>query len=43
MKNRVTFTFWISKELKEKLQKEAKEKGLTLSAYITTILNGREK
>lgn len=35
--------FRISKEFKEKLQKEAKEKNLTLSAYIKSILNGRSK
>ena len=33
----------ISKELKEKLKKEAEEKGLTLSGYIKFILAERNK
>ena len=33
----------ISKELKEKLKKEAREKGLTLSGYIKFILAERNK
>jgi predicted HicB family RNase H-like nuclease len=38
-----TIMLRISKEFKEKLQKEAKEKSLTLSAYIKSILNERSK
>lgn len=33
----------IDKELKEDLQKEAKEKGLSLTAYIRMILINRGK
>lgn len=35
--------FWISKELKEKLKKEAHERGLTLSGYIKGIIAERNK
>lgn len=33
----------ISQELKKQLEKEAKEKGLNLSAYVRLILSEREK
>lgn len=33
----------IEEELKEQLKKEAKEKGLTLTAYIRMILIERDK
>lgn len=35
--------FMVSKELKEQLKKEAREKGLTLSGYIKAILAERKK
>lgn len=35
--------FRISKEFKEQLQKEAKERDLSLTAYIKSILNERSK
>jgi len=35
--------FLVEKELKEQLQKEAKEKGLPLNGYIRMILNARKK
>ena len=35
--------FFVSKELKEQLKKEAKERGLTLSGYIKSILAERNK
>jgi len=35
--------FWVSKELKEQLKNEAKERGLTLSAYIKSIIAERKK
>ena len=35
--------FMVSKELKEQLKNEAKERGLTLSAYIKSILAERKK
>ena len=38
-----TIIFRISKEFKEQLVKEAKEKDLTLTAYIKSILSGRSK
>ena len=38
-----TIIFKISHELKEQLQKEAKEKGLTLSGYLKTIISERNK
>lgn len=43
MNNKVPYTIWLPKELKEELTKEAKSKGLTLSAYIIILLNGRDK
>lgn len=33
----------INEELKEKLKKEAKEKGLTLSSYLKAIISERNK
>ena len=41
--NKVAYTIWLPKELKDNLKKEAQTKGLTLSAYIIILLNGREK
>lgn len=35
--------FFVSKELKEQLKKEAQERGLTLSGYIKAILAERKK
>lgn len=35
--------FMISKELKEQLKKEARERGLTLSGYIKAIIAERNK
>lgn len=35
--------FFVTKELKEQLQKEARERGLTLSGYIKAILAERNK
>ena len=35
--------FMVSKELKEQLKNEAKQRGLTLSAYIKSILAERKK
>ena len=43
MNNKELYTIWLPKELKDNLKKEAKQKGLTLSAYIIILLNGREK
>lgn len=37
------FSFNLGKELKKELENEAKEKGLSLSAYIRLILNERNK
>lgn len=36
-------TFKLSEELKNQLQKEAKEKDLTLSAYLKSIIAERKK
>ena len=33
----------VLKELKQELEDEAKQKGLSLNAYIITILIGRDK
>lgn len=41
--NKVAYTIWLPKELKKELTNEAKSKGLTLSAYIIILLNGRDK
>lgn len=41
--NKVAYTIWLPKELKDNLKKEAKQKGLTLSAYIIILLNERVK
>lgn len=38
-----TIIFKISCELKEQLQEEAKEKGLTLSGYLKSIIAERKK
>ena len=38
-----TIIFNVSYELKEQLQKEAKEKGLTLSGYLKNIIYERKK
>ena len=35
--------FMVSKELKEQLKKEARERGLTLSGYIKAIIAERKK
>lgn len=35
--------FWVSKELKEQLRKEAQDRGLTLSGYIKAIIAERNK
>ena len=35
--------FMISKDLKEQLKKEARERGLTLSGYIKAIIAERKK
>lgn len=35
--------FVVSPELKEQLQKEARERGLTLGAYIKSIIAERKK
>ena len=35
------FCLYLEKELKGKLEKEAKEKGLTLNAYIRLIISQR--
>lgn len=35
--------FLVEKELKDELQKEAKEKGLPLNAYIRLIISERKK
>ena len=43
MNNKELYTIWLPKELKDNLKKEAKQKGLTLSAYIIILLNGRDK
>ena len=43
MNNKELYTIWLPKELKDNLKKEAKSKGLTLSAYIIILLNGRDK
>ena len=43
MKEKELYTIWLPKELKDNLKKEAQTKGLTLSAYIIILLNGREK
>ena len=36
-------SLYLTTELKEQLSKEAKEKGLSLNAYITMILMERNK
>lgn len=38
-----TICLRLGKELKEKLTEEAKQKGLSLNAYIRLILNERSK
>ena len=43
MKNDTNLHIPVSKDLKEKLQKEAFEKGLTLSTYVRMILIERGK
>lgn len=43
MNDKELYTIWLPKELKDNLKKEAKQKGLTLSAYIIILLNGRDK
>ena len=43
MKEKKLYTIWLPTKLKEELEKEAQTKGLTLSAYIIILLNGREK
>jgi predicted DNA-binding protein len=35
--------FRINKELKDQLKKEAKERGLTLAAYIKSIIAERDR
>ena len=35
--------FMVSKELKEQLKQEARERGLTLSGYIKAIIAERKK
>ena len=41
MKDKILFV--VDKTLKKELQREAREKGLTLSSYIRLILLSREK
>jgi len=41
MKDKILFV--VDKNLKKELQREAREKGLTLSSYIRLILLSREK
>lgn len=41
MQDRITFK--LSVELKKQLKQEAREKGLTLSAYIKSIVAERKK
>lgn len=43
MNNKAPYTIWLPKEMKENLMKEAKAKGLTLSAYMIILLEKREK
>ena len=43
MNNKELYTIYLQKELKANLKKEAQAKGLTLSAYIIILLNGRNK
>ena len=43
MNDKELYTIWLPKELKTNLKKEAQAKGLTLSAYIIILLNGRDK
>ena len=38
-----TIIFKVSYELKEQLQKEAKERNMTLSSYIKAIITERNK
>lgn len=40
--NQETVIFKMSKELKEQLMEEARSKGLSMSAYIRTILINRK-
>ena len=43
MNDKELYTIWLPKEWKANLKKEAQAKGLTLSAYIIILLNGRDK
>lgn len=43
MNDKELYTIWLPKELKDNLKKEAKQKGLTLSAYIRIILDKRRE
>ena len=36
--DKCNFNIWISKELKQKIKKEAKEQGMLLSKYVEKIL-----
>jgi len=42
IKNRQTFLLSIDKETKDKLQKEATKKGISLSSYIREIIKNRK-
>lgn len=35
--------FWVLKDLKEELMQEAKERNITLSAYMKLIISERKK
>ena len=41
MKEKKLYAIWLPTKLKEELEKEAQDKGLTLSAYIRIILDKR--
>ena len=43
MNNKELYTIYLPKELKANLKREAQAKGLTLSAYIIILLNGKDK
>lgn len=42
MNNKAPYTIWLQTKLKKELEKEAQDKGLTLSAYIRIILDKRK-
>lgn len=42
MKEKKLYAIWLPIKLKEELEKEAQNKGLTLSAYIRVILDKRK-